>query len=452
MTEVIAFGTFTKQNDYIHRKFAYLQWGESNQSLGSFLLLNPGGAGADQLSHLLEGEQVTSHVKLDPTMRQIVKLMERIYDKKELNGRVNLYNLFTLQNTQDSSAIEQFESSCNNGKIEMSELLCSVEELQNNPWICIGWGVNSEARYDNLQTIKKMWMEQIEQSGINFFGKRHPKKVMDYYHICPRIAKKQQEMINELLEIYKEKCDLKPYYQGLVEFMAIAAKPNLISRRIVSHNQFDDDFMELGWSISTSNPEDIVHSFSQIKVKREYKLRGYQYTSGRNGNGIVWAIPTNEVLPEAKDCEVVEDTFLTPPKPDLALDDFMEAIEGDKSPLSYLQAAICLHELHEFGAMWHGILWGQDRILPLDDCEYLYSSSVKEYLDSIEEWTDLKTIPEILSPHFFYSNGYPTIVFYTTNDVGILSLNRYTHTFKNGDYTQEVVREEIGYGQGGIIF
>lgn len=41
----------------------------------------------------------------------------------------------------------------------------------------------------------------------------------------------------------------------------------------------------------------------------------------------------------------------------------MEAIEGDKSPLSYLQAAICFHELKEFGVMWHGVSWGFNNIL-----------------------------------------------------------------------------------------
>ncbi|WP_176527460.1 hypothetical protein [Peribacillus butanolivorans] len=32
----------------------------------------------------------------------------------------------------------------------------------------------------------------------------------------------------------------------------------------------------------------------------------------------------------------------------------MQVIEGDKTPLSYLQAAIVYHELNEFGAIWHG--------------------------------------------------------------------------------------------------
>jgi hypothetical protein len=117
-----------------------------------------------------------------------------------------------------------------------------------------------------------------------------------------------------------------------------------------------------------------------------------------------------------------------------------------------LQAAICLHELNEFGAMWHGISWGQDRILPLDDDEYFESSSIKEYLETIEPWFELKEIPERLQPHFFYRDGNPTIVFYTTNDIDQMTLNRYTHTFKNDDYTQTVVRDEIGYGHGGIIF
>lgn len=245
--------------------------------------------------------------------------------------------------------------------------------------------------------------------------------------------------------------------KNLTIFTASAAKPNII---VIPAD--DTDRMELpaGWSISADNPEDIIHGFSQLKIKNEYKLRGYQYFSGRNGNGVVWAIPAAAELPDPELCVRLDDFFLSPPKPQFALDDFMGAIDGDRSPLSYLQAAIALHELYEFGAIWHGCSWGQDRILPYTDDyrEEMRSDidernpQIEDYLNFIHPWDELKEIPDILNPHFLYKNGKPVIIFYTINDIGYYKLNRYIHTFEKESYIQKVKREEIGSGPGGIIF
>lgn len=242
---------------------------------------------------------------------------------------------------------------------------------------------------------------------------------------------------------------IKIKLQNLIVFTASAVRPNIY---IEDNGTTFDDFLESGWSIAKDNPENIIKGFSQLHIKREYKLVGYQYSSGGNGNGIVWAIPSNQVQPSVHFCEETQEGFLKPPKPKSAIEDFMKAIDGDRSPLSYLQAAICYHDLHEYGAMWHGVSWGEDQILPIDDSDYIESGNVKDYLESIESWVELKEIPDILSPHFFYENGHPIIIFYTMNPIGTMKLNRYIHTFNNGDYTQVVTQEVIGEGSRGIIF
>lgn len=142
------------------------------------------------------------------------------------------------------------------------------------------------------------------------------------------------------------------------------------------------------------------------------------------------------------ECERLNEHFLDAPKPSFALDDFMEVIEGDKTPLSYLQASIVYHELHEFGAIWHGVSWGQDVILPLpDDSKHTY------------EWEMLEDEPDIVEPHFYYGvEGNPVIVFHTINDIGTVTMNRYEHVFSKEDYTVEVKRTCIATAGGGIIF
>lgn len=130
-------------------------------------------------------------------------------------------------------------------------------------------------------------------------------------------------------------------------------------------------YLTLGCFRSPANPESIIKGFSHLRVKEGYKLRAYQYSDGANGNGIVWAIPADADLPDPKECERLEEHFLSAPKPSFALDDFMQAIDGDKSPMSFLQASIVFHELHELGAVWHGTSWGRDVILPTNDSQHV---------------------------------------------------------------------------------
>lgn len=203
MEKVRVFGEFENRNDIVHRNVAYLQWGNAVKSLGSFLLLNPGSALP------LEGDEMTIRnakfyeSRIDNTMRQIVKLVENIYKGKELNGRVYIYNLFTLRNTVANSAIPSFENLVNEGKVKPFEAIPTKEELQRHPWICFAWGINSKRRYSNLENVKKEWQEQVITAGIRSFGKKH-RNNKDYYHLLPPNHHKQKQLIDDLTRIYGE--------------------------------------------------------------------------------------------------------------------------------------------------------------------------------------------------------------------------------------------------------
>lgn len=149
----------------------------------------------------------------------------------------------------------------------------------------------------------------------------------------------------------------------------------------------------------------------------------------------MWAIPVDQSLPEPKACERLTKYFLSPPNPRFALDDFMEAIEGDMSPLSYLQAALDYHELHEFGAMWHGVsLW---------ESEILKSDNMYEW-----ELTEGYSMPDLIDPHFYFnSEGKSVVVFHTLNPIGNASLSRYEHTFELTSYGMKCERITLGYAK-----
>ncbi|MBO8182605.1 MAG: hypothetical protein H0Z28_07410 [Archaeoglobus sp.] len=114
-----------------------------------------------------------------------------------------------------------------------------------------------------------------------------------------------------------------------------------------------------GWQRSPVSPMEILELFKGIRIKDGYTLRGYIYREGMSGFGVVWALPEAE-FPEVERCERL-DLFGTP-RPKNAMH-FMDVLEGDKTPQSYINASLFYREMLEFGAVWHGLSWGLHEII-----------------------------------------------------------------------------------------
>ena len=207
MSNVKAYGQFEERNGYTFRPKAYLQWGSSKESLGAFLLLNPGNAKPLEKIVLREREVYYGEAKVDQSMQRMQKLVERIYGGKELDGRVHIYNLFSLRNTINKEAIGTFEKLISMGEISIVDDYPSLEELKKHPWICKCWGINSTANRNHLKERKVKWNELIVNALTPTFGKLHSNKV-DYFHIRPHLLKDQELLQDELLGLYhKEVAD-----------------------------------------------------------------------------------------------------------------------------------------------------------------------------------------------------------------------------------------------------
>ncbi len=121
-----------------------------------------------------------------------------------------------------------------------------------------------------------------------------------------------------------------------------------------------------GWSKSPVDPMALLAVFKPLHIKDGYILRAYQFREGGNGNGFVWAMPVDADFPDPEACPRLENVVLEPPVPPAALDDYMNAIDGDGTPWSYMCASILAREMAEFGAMWHGCDWDTHTILGAD--------------------------------------------------------------------------------------
>ena len=211
-----------------------------------------------------------------------------------------------------------------------------------------------------------------------------------------------------------------------------------------------------GWSKSKVDPMSVLAVFKPLRIKEGFVLRAYQFREGGNGNGFVWAVPVDADFPDSEECPRLEGVFLEPPKPSAALDDFMDAIDGDRSPWSYMCASILARELAEFGAMWHGCDWGTHTILDDNPCGATEQSEQDDAdegpMTPTAEWKWLEPAPADGSPMVYQEAEAVTVTFITHSGLGEEAIYRHIDTYTPGGYRFKSDRKQIATGGSGYVF
>ena len=213
-----------------------------------------------------------------------------------------------------------------------------------------------------------------------------------------------------------------------VVFTASATKPNIV---IEVPELIEQDLLTIGHT-SDVQPKFIVARYSQLRMKKDWELTGSSFNDGVGGNGSVTAF---SVMGEEDD-----------PNP-------MKAIEGDGSPLSYIQAAMLYRDFDEYGRFWHSTQWAVETVLDDDLAEennLFIDPDEMEYDPSM--WTFITQVPTSYNPVYEENADTIVITYYSINPVMTETLYFNTHSFKKGSFVQELRVEEIATGQGGIIF
>jgi hypothetical protein len=246
-----------------------------------------------------------------------------------------------------------------------------------------------------------------------------------------------------------------------------------------------------GWTRSEVDPMRLLAVFTALRGKPGYVLRAYQYRMGGNGNGIVWAIPEGVLFPGPDACTRLAERFLNPPRPPGALDDCMEAIEGDGTPWSYLSASLFAREAAEFGAIWHGCSWSAHAIVgaaPTSDLrcpeadnagEIDWPGRVKEIGDAVANltlaetaalgdylrevhqiepgqgstsgWQWLASRPDLWEPCVQQEQDVTQVIFYTFSRLGRERVVRHCDTFLAGQFTFRPRSDIIALGGPGYV-
>ena len=224
------------------------------------------------------------------------------------------------------------------------------------------------------------------------------------------------------------------------------SKINKLRRKASEARRVPEDGPE-GWSKSHINLADVVRVFANLRLKQGFALRGYQFRKGGNGNGIVWALPVDAEFPDPAQCQKIEDRFLQPPMPPLALENFMDAIDGDGTPMSYLSASVLMRELHEFGAMWHGCNWEDHHIIGSDPCV-----GEKPFVSGPPQWFWPEPKPAKWKPHVLFTDDLIAAVFYTYGMSGQEAITRHTDVFRPRSYSPMTQTTRLALGGAGIVY
>lgn len=123
-------------------------------------------------------------------------------------------------------------------------------------------------------------------------------------------------------------------------------------------------YLQDQWFISTVNPASVLLKLPGLGLKPDFRLVSYLYRSEGSGVGLVWAVPESlSTTVHLEKALAASGGLSQPPKPEGALKSFMEAIEGDRSPASFVVASILRRELQEFGALGQRRNWSHHRLI-----------------------------------------------------------------------------------------
>lgn len=430
MRNVKVYAKFLKKDDIVFRTSTHIQFGDSDKVIGACVLCNPTIGKAVNISSVQqelydEGSEISGELNIEGSFELLVKIIYKLTNNNP-EGKFYIYNLFNLVSTSITKSVQNL----NINKYEKF-LFRDFEDFKITtdkiPWLLVAWGCQDNKE---LNAEKKKWLKFIASRKIKNFGIKG-KKEYQYKHPMQKNIDDRMKYRLDISDEYDKvikKSFLKEHKFGLVRFPISATKPNiLVDRNYNESFQTQLDY-DTTWTLDQITPMNIISGYSNIRLKRGYKLIGYAYNDGTTGAGVVWALPNEVKATSPSECNLINTSQGLVPQPREGIEDFMEVIEGDMSPLSYLQAAILYKEIDDFASFWKEDSWKKKSILPIDSTHKLISYS-KELENSIDK-------KEIIQPHFYFNrDDNPIIEFNTISDNKKILFHKYKFIFNKNGYS-----------------
>lgn len=186
------------------------------------------------------------------------------------------------------------------------------------------------------------------------------------------------------------------------------------------------------WFLSSVNPGAGLNRVPGLSLKPDYRLVPYLLRTIDRGIGQVWAVP--EAESGTAELEMVLDqaglSRQNPPRPAQALEHPLLAIEGDRSPTSYVIASIFCRELKEFGALGEDSNWLHHRLVAAIPPQVKWNWKVEP--------------PKDLSPKVkVFEDGRAAVDFYSCRITPPISLVRHLDQYPAEHYAAQTVDRVI---------
>ncbi|MGA7935285.1 MAG: hypothetical protein WCA35_17175 [Kovacikia sp.] len=176
------------------------------------------------------------------------------------------------------------------------------------------------------------------------------------------------------------------------------------------------------WFISSINPGVALMKMPGLRLKPNFRLVSYLHRNAEDGVGVTWAVP--EMLSTTAQLEkglANSGDRSHPPHPEGTLSDMMEAIEGDRTPISFVVASVLRRELREFGAIGKSSDWNHHRLI--------------NALPGQVQWEWKITEPKDLSPKVrVFPDGKAAIEFFTCRIVAPVAIFQHIDQYSIGSY------------------
>ncbi|MBD2058442.1 hypothetical protein H6F88_21010 [Oculatella sp. FACHB-28] len=188
------------------------------------------------------------------------------------------------------------------------------------------------------------------------------------------------------------------------------------------------------WLVSTLNPGTALAKLPGLKLKPGFRLISYLYRAEVDGAGVVWAIP--EAFGTTAQLEkpiAMAGALDQPPKPESALTDFMQAIEGDRSPQSFIIASLLRRELLEIGALGQHRNWSHHRLIDEPPAQVNWQWSTEQ--------------PKDLSPKVRLLPDQAAVEFFTCRTVAPIALFRHIDQYLPGQYKANSIDRVVAIAQ-----
>ncbi|MBE9013744.1 hypothetical protein IQ250_26505, partial [Pseudanabaenaceae cyanobacterium LEGE 13415] len=189
------------------------------------------------------------------------------------------------------------------------------------------------------------------------------------------------------------------------------------------------------WFLSSANPGTALMKLPGLKLKPGLRFVSYLYRIGDDGTGATWAIPE-----QFSTTSYLEKALLTaegrdqPPQPENALADFMDAIDGDHSPMSFVIASLLRRELLEFGKTGRFATWSQHRLI--------------NNLPTLPNWQWRTEAPKDYSPKVrVFPDGRVAVEFFSGRTVAPIAIFQHVDHYLAGQYRAKHLDRAIAIAQ-----